>query len=615
MTNAVGRPVPGTTLCEAFQCTAERNPEAVALRTVGGEAELTWRQYRERVRTIAAGLAGLGVGQGDTVALMMTNRPEFHLVDTAALHLGAVPYSIYNTNPEEQIAHLLDNAGSRVVVCERQFAKRVRAAGPGIEHLVVLDDPEAALTLDTLEAGAPDDFDFDRAWRAVRPDDLLTLIYTSGTTGPPKGVEITHANVIAQIEAVSTVYSMGPGDRVVSYLPAAHIADRLVAHYAQLTHGLQITTVADPAQIAAALADARPHFWFAVPRVWHKIKSALEHGFSQATGEQASYLRRALELGRKRAAELQGGPGPDPSERAELDRLDQAVLAPVRARIGLADQRWAMSGAAAIEPETLEFFLTLGLRVCEIWGMSETTGAGIVTPPDRIRAGKVGLPLPGLDIRVAEDGELLLRGGMVMRGYRRDPERDAEAFDSDGWLRTGDVVAIDDEGYVKIVDRKKELIINAAGKNMSPVHIEQTIKVACPLVGQIVALADARPYTTALVVLDPDAVAALTGNPGLPPGEAARNPDVVARVVDGVIAANSRLSRVEQVKRLRIVPAYWIPGGTELTPTMKLRRRPISAKYADEIESLYDDVPGPDVHDLRNVTHPAAIPAIPAARG
>ncbi|HJQ45383.1 MAG TPA: AMP-binding protein [Amycolatopsis sp.] len=613
MTNAVDRNVQAATLCEAFQHTAERDPEGVALRTVGGGVEITWRQYRERVRRIAAGLAGLGVGRGDTVALMMTNRPEFHLVDTAAIHLGAVPYSIYNTNPAEQIAHLLGNAGSRVVICERQFAERVRAAGSGVEHLVVLDDPGAALTLKTVEAGAREDFDFDRAWRAVRPDDLLTLIYTSGTTGTPKGVEITHANVIAQVEAVSTVYGMEQGDRTVSYLPAAHIADRLVGHYAPMVHGVATTTVADPAQIAAALADARPHFWFAVPRVWHKMKVALEQGFSQATGEQAGYLRRALELGRKRAAELQGGAALDPAERAELDRLDQAVLGPVRARIGLADQRWAMAGAAAVEPETLEFFLGLGLRVCEIWGMSETAGAGIVTPPDRIRPGKVGRPLPGVEIRVAGDGEMLLRGPMVMRGYRGDPARTAEALDGDGWLRTGDVVAVDDEGFVKIVDRKKELMINAAGKNMSPVHIEQTIKAACPLVGEIVAIADSRPYTTALVVLDPDAVAALTGNRELAPAEAAGNPDIVARVLAGVVAANERLSRVEQIKRLRIVPTYWVPGGTELTPTMKLRRRPIATTYAEEIESMYEDVPGPEVHDLRDVSSPAA--AARSARG
>ncbi|MCW3065622.1 MAG: long-chain-fatty-acid--CoA ligase [Solirubrobacterales bacterium] len=534
---AVGpRALDAATLCEAFQLTASERPDQVALRTVGGATEITFAEYSGHVRRIAAGLAALGVGPGDTVATMLTNRPEFHLVDTAAFHLGATPFSIYNTSSPEQIAYLFSNAGNRVVVCERQFLDAIRAAhAPAVEHVVLVEE------LDDLEAGGDPEFDFEAAWRAVRADDVLTLIYTSGTTGPPKGVELTHANLMAECRAVASVLPMTPGGRQTSYLPSAHLADRWAAHYyASIVYGATITCVADPRQVVAALPEVRPTAWGAVPRIWEKLMAAL-----QAKGIA------------------------DPSV------LPEEQKAAVRASLGLDQVEWLLSGAAPIPDEVLAYFLALGMPICELWGMSELSCCATINPPDDIRIGTVGKAVPGLELKLLDDGELLARGGIVMKGYRCDPEKTAEAVDADGWLHTGDIAEIDDDGYVRIVDRKKELIINAAGKNMSPANIEQRLKAGSPLIGQAIVIGDRRPYNVALIVLDPDARAAW------PAG------DVDAEVARGVEEANGHLSRVEQIKRFAILPVDWEPGGEELTPTMKLKRKPIAAKYAAEIEALY----------------------------
>jgi len=588
-----------SSLCEAFQRSAAADPARVALRTPGGGVEITWAEYAGRVRRIAAGLAALGVRRGHTVALMMTNRPEFNLCDTAAMHLGATPFSVYNTLAPEQIAHLFANAENRVVICEAGFADRVGAAGGKVEHVVCLDGrPPGTLTLDDLERRGEPGFDFDAAWRAVGPDDVLTLIYTSGTTGPPKGVEITHANMLAEIAATSAVLPIDSHDRVASYLPSAHVADRWSSHYQQMVAGLQITCVADIRAVAPALADIRPTIWGAVPRVWEKIKAALEARIdSEPDEERRRAMQWALSTGvRKVRAEQEavngGGPGPDEALLAEYARADELVLSRVRAQLGLDQVKWSVSGAAPTPVDVLEFFGALGLPICELWGMSELSCCATVNPPGRIRIGTVGPALPGVELALAADGELLCRGPLLMRGYRNEPAKTAEAIDADGWLHTGDVATIDGDGYVRIVDRKKELIINSAGKNMSPANIESQLKSASPLIGQAIAVGDRRPYNVALIVLDPDAGAAYAARAGLAdasPAALSGDDGVIGAVAAAVEAANAGLSRVEQIKAFRILPVDWLPGGDELTPTMKLKRRPIAEKYAAEIEALYAD--------------------------
>jgi long-chain acyl-CoA synthetase len=568
------------TMCEAFQITASERPDQVALRSIGDAASITFAQYAGRVRRLAGALHALGVRRGDTVGFMLTNRPEFHLLDTAAMHLGAVPFSIYNTSSPEQIAFLISDAGCRVMALESAFLDQAQAAIADVgvvDHLVVVDGPppDGGLTLSDLEAAElPAGFDFEATWRSVERSDLLTLIYTSGTTGPPKGVQLTHANELAQCRGLDAVAHLRPGGAAVSFLPHAHIADRGLSHYGQMVWGNTLTCCPDVNQVFAHVADAHPTFFGTVPRVWEKLKAALEAGFDDAA---AAAVARGLE--RVREDPLAG---PDPA--------DAARFAAVRAKLGLERCEWYVIGAAPSPLEVLEFFAALGIPICEVWGMSELTSVATLVPADRLRLGTVGQAIPGVEIRLAQDGEILARGETVMAGYRNQPQRTAETIDPDGWLHTGDIGSIDETGFLKVVDRKKELIINAAGKNMSPANIEQQLKQGSPLIGQAVAIGDGRPYNVALIVLDPDASAAFAAQQGLgdPSPEAmSGDPTVVAEVSAGVERANSHLSRVEQIKRFRVLPCDWAPAGDELTPTMKLKRRPIAEKYAAEIDALY----------------------------
>ena len=582
------------TLCGAFQATVLRHPDEPALRTPDGSITVSWRQYAERVRAIAAGLAALGVRRGDTVALMLTNRPEFHLADTGALHAGATPFSIYNTLAPEQIAHLFANAGNRVVICEEQFVPRLREAIPGsaVEHIVCVDgSPETTISLAQLEAEPAADFDFDASWRAVQPEDVLTIIYTSGTTGPPKGVELTHSNMLAEIDGVRDVAAVDHTDVVISYLPDAHVANRWGAHYTNLVMGLQIVTLADVKQAVTVLPQVRPTFFGAVPQVWYKLKAAIEKALE---AEPSPVKRRlaawAIGVGRRKVR-LESDGKPVPAFLQAQHRLaDRLVLGAVRTKLGMDRIRFAASGAAAISEDALEFVLALGIPCCEGWGMSELSSLATINPIDAIRIGTVGKAVKGVELRIADDGELLARGALLMKGYRNEPEKTAEAIDADGWLHTGDIASIDADGYVRIVDRKKELIINAAGKNMSPANIEGIIQVSCPLLGPVVVIGDDRPYLVALLTLDPDALAAhaaKSGSADASPAALAADPRLHAVVEAGVKQANARLSRAEQIKNFAILPEVWEPGGEELTPTMKLKRRPIALRYAAEIDALY----------------------------
>jgi long-subunit acyl-CoA synthetase (AMP-forming) len=546
------------TLCEAFQLTAADFADEVALRTPGGDTEISWREYAERAARVAAGLADLGIERGDTVALMLTNRPEFHVADCGGMHLGATTFSVYNTSSPEQIEYLLSDAANRVIVTEQAFLDRVLAAreGTAVEHVVVVDGDGGDLTLAELESRGDPRFDFEAAWRAVEPGDVLTLIYTSGTTGPPKGVQLTHANLMFELRSLQEMTPVTPGGRIISFLPAAHIADRWSGHYSPMAHGFTITDCADPTQLLAVAAEVRPTVFGAVPRVWEKLRAALE-------------------------TQLPPGP-PFPDE----------VGAGVRAKLGLENVEWFVVGAAPIPPEVLEFFAGLGIPISEVWGMSETTAIATLNPREALKAGMVGRAIPGVEVRLADDNEILVKGPNVMKGYRNMPDKTAETIDAEGWLHTGDVGEMDGDGYLRIVDRKKELIINAAGKNMSPANIESALKAASPLIGQACVIGDRRPYNVALIVLDPDAAGAFAAEQDLDTdalGSIAATETVIAAVAEGVRAANERLSRVEQVKKFKLLDEEWLPGGDELTPTMKLKRKPIGEKYADEIEALYLD--------------------------
>lgn len=599
------------TLCEAFQRNAAIDPDAVVLRTPGDTQTLTWRELAEQVRKVAAGLAGLGVRRGDTVSLMMANRIEFYPLEIGAQHLGATSFSVYNTLPAEQLTYLFDNAGTKVAICEQQYVDRIRASGAPVEHIVCIDGaPPGTISVEQLYATAPRDFDFESTWRSVRPDDVVTLIYTSGTTGNPKGVEMTHANLLFECHALNAVLPSKFGDRVTSYLPSAHIADRAMGLYGLEVFGAQVTVVDDPRAIAAALPDVRPTVWAAVPRIWEKLKAGIEFTVANEQDEATrAALQWAMSVAAQRAAALVAGEQIPDELAAEWARADELVLSKLRERLGFGELRWAVAGAAPIPKETLAFFAGIGIPIAEVWGMSELSCVAAVSHPRDARLGSVGKLLPGLEGKIADDGEFLVRGPLVMKGYRKEPAKTAEAIDADGWLHTGDILEADAQGYLRVVDRKKELIINAAGKNMSPANIENAILAACPMIGVMITIGDGRPYNTALLVFDADSVGPYAARHGLSdasPAALAADPDVIAQIAAGVAAGNAKLSRVEQIKRFRILPTLWEPGGDEITLTMKLKRKPIMAKYAEEIEQLYADPPPPEVHE------PAAAAVQPA---
>jgi long-subunit acyl-CoA synthetase (AMP-forming) len=584
----------GRTACEAFQATAAAHPDRPAIRTRGDEFTCTWGEYAARVEAIASGLAARGVRPGDSVALMLLNRPEFHFADAAVMHLGATPFSIYNTYTEEQVAHLVRDSASRVVITEQAHADKILAVREGVESLedVVLvdgDPPAGTISLDQLAESGSSDFDFEAAWRAVEPDDVLTLIYTSGTTGPPKGVQITHANICETVRSYDELIQFPDGGRIVSYLPMAHVAERNVSHYLPMLCGFTITCCPDAREVMEYMPEVRPTWFFAVPRIWEKLKSGLEQTLAAAPEKERSATRKALEVALEKVRlEQRGEPVPE-ELTAAVAKADEQLFSKLRRGLGLDQVEACNVGAAPTPPEVIEFFHALGVPLSELWGMSETTGAGTCNPPERIKIGTIGPPAPGVEIKLADDGEIMIKGPVVMKGYRNLPEKTAETFTDDGFLLTGDIGQFDDDGYLRIVDRKKELIITAQGKNLSPANIEARLK-QIPLVSQAVAIGDRRKYISALLTLDAEAAKAWAAEHDIDADLAAlaENEELVAEVQRGLDIANQDLARVEQVKRFAILPADWEPGGDELTPTMKLKRKPIAEKYAGQIEALYD---------------------------
>src|SRR5256714_1185550 len=590
---ATRKAIDAGTFAEAFRIQAANRPDEVFVRTKGEEGASRGGEMRERVAALAGGRAKLGLERGQCIALLLPNRPEFHLADLAAITVGATPFSIYMTYSPEQIQYVCSDAEAKIMITEPEFLPQVLEARkdlPDLEHVILVEgEHEGCLRLDEVE-GSNADFDAEAAVKAVEPDDVLTLIYTSGTTGPPKGVQIAHRNMMAGVRSTEETIQFPEGSRVISWLPAAHIAERAAHHYLPIAYGFQVTCCPNPREVMQYLPEVRPQWFFAVPRIWEKLKSGLETMVAGLPDEQRTNAQASLDAAiEKVRLEQRGEPVPD--DLAEKVRAaDEQLFSGLRTHLGF-DQVVAVNVGAARTPlEVLEFFHAIGVPVSELWGMSETCGAGSVNPPDAIKLGTVGKPGPGIEIKLADDGEVLVRSEVVMIGYRNMPEKTAEAIDDDGWMHTGDIGEFDDDGYLKIVDRKKEIIINAAGKNMSPAYIEAQIKTASPLIGQAVAIGDRRSYNVALITLDPDyapAWAAQNGLEGESLEDLAREEKVREEVSKGIEVANSKLARVEQPKKLHIIEGDWEPGGEELTPTMKLKRKPIDQKYSDVIEDLY----------------------------
>jgi long-subunit acyl-CoA synthetase (AMP-forming) len=594
ITPAGARAVDAPTLTEAFRRTAANHPDIVAVRTPDDSVSITWSELRDRVDAVAGGLAKLGLARGETMAIMLSNRPEFHIVDLAAVTIGATPYSIYVTYPAEQIQYLCQDADTRVMVVEQAFLPAVlqaRKSLPKLEHLIVVDGepPAGTVALSDVEGSDPS-FDGAAAAAEVGPDDVLTLIYTSGTTGPPKGVQLSHRAIMVTTHSVEEIIHLDPGARVISWLPSAHIAERNAHHYIPIVYAGTITCCPNPREVVQYLPQVRPNWFFAVPRIWEKLKAGLEAMLAAQPEEQRKPIQDALAASLQRVRLRQRGEPVPPELEAAFQQADEKLFSNLRAMLGLDQVITVNAGAAPTPVEVLEFFHALGIELAELWGMSETCGLGTVNRPGHIKIGTVGPAAPGVEVKLADDGELLCRGEFLMLGYRNRPEQTSEAIDGGGWLHTGDIATIDDEGFVKIVDRKKEIIINAAGKNMSPANIEAAVKSGSPLIGQAACIGDQRPYNTALIVLDADYApqwAAQNGLEGKSLEELAGEPAVLQAVQAGVDEANGHLARVEQIKKFTIVRGDWLPGGEELTPTMKLKRKPIAEKYAAEIAAMY----------------------------
>jgi long-subunit acyl-CoA synthetase (AMP-forming) len=582
------------TFAQAVRATAGQHPEIVAVRTPDDSISLTWADLLERVDGLAGGLAGLGVGRGDSVALMLGNRPEFHIADLAAVTLGATPFSIYVTYPAPEIEFLIRDAGARVAIVEQAFLEpmlEARRQLPDLEHVIVVDGapPDGVLALSEVE-GADPGFDAAGAAATVSPDDVLTLIYTSGTTGHPKGVELTHRAALFTAVQVKELMDFPPGSRVISWLPSAHIAERMAHHYIPVVFAGTVTSVPNPREVVSYLPQVRPTWFFAVPRIWEKLKAGLEAMLSGQPEDQRRPIEEALAASLERVRLRRRGEPVPPELEAQVVAADERIFSNIRRMLGFDQVAAVNAGAAPTPVDVVEFFHALGIELAELWGMSETCGTGAVNRPGHVKIGSVGPASPGVELTLADDGEVLCRGQFLMSGYRNQPERTAEAIDADGWLHTGDIGTIDEDGFLTIVDRKKEIIINAAGKNMSPANIEATLKSGSPLIGQAVCIGDRRPYNTALIVLDADFAPQWAEQNGLgdrPFEQLAAEPRMMEAVQAGVDAANARLARVEQIKKFTILPGDWVPGGDELTPTIKLKRRPISEKYAETIEAMY----------------------------
>jgi len=565
----------GTTLLTAYAQTVAANPGTQAQRWQDADGtwhSLTYRQVYDQVRDAALGLAARGFQPGEFAVIWSGNRSEATIADYAVMHARGVPVFIYNTVPAEQAGYIARHCEATVAIVERQHLPTLQEVSdtlPKLREIIVIDGETAGCVRwnDLLAEGhaeaerAPGKFE--ATWKQVTPDDLATLIYTSGTTGQPKAVMLPHRNVRYYQAALALILPPEEleddgANVVISYLPMAHVTGRSIDHWSAMARPATVVYCPNALKLFEIAAQVHPTGIMGIPRVWEKLYAA---------------LRNTL-------------PTVDPDA---IRALPQEERAGILTFIGLDRCRVATSGSAPLDPAIIDFFRALGLPLTEGWGMSELSNAATISPPDEARTGAVGRRFPGIEIVIAHDGEILVRGPLVMGGYYKDPERTRDSVDSEGWLHTGDVGELDADGYLKITDRKKELIITSGGKNISPALIEYELQ-RHPLIGQACAIGDRRNYVTALVVLDPEAApawAAAQGIDGLSLAELAEHPDVLAEVRRGVDAANSHLARVEQVRRFRVLGDEWTVDSGELTPTQKRRRRVITDRYAKEIDELY----------------------------
>lgn len=571
-----------------------------------GHHTISWVAYREKVREVAAGLMSLGVDKGDFVAIMSGNRPEHVISDLGTVFAGGVPVSLYNTLATPQIQYVANHCEAKVAIVENlEYMKRWEAAKPdlaALEWVVLMEGAENYATVDWVvswddlvsrgrTALADDPTLVDRSSEMVTQDDLATLIYTSGTTGTPKGVMISHRNIVWTCECLSrSVEAVPDHSRVVSYLPLAHIGERMATHYTGLWRVGSVSYVSEISAVAEAVQRARPQVFFAVPRVWEKFEAGLMARLEAEPDERRRKLAlAAVDLATESKKAEQAGGSVRLVDKAKLALFDRLVFSKIRAGLGLDDLSVAISAAAPVSADLLMFFQGIGLPVYEMFGMTESSGPGATNREGANKIGTVGRAMPGVEIMTAEDDEILMRGGLVTQGYYKNPEATAETFDEDGWLHTGDLGRIDADGYLSIIGRKKEIIINAAGKNIAPAKLENLVKHHGLIAGACV-VGEGRRYITMVVSLDPDVAPVWAEKKGIDfdgLDQLSRETALLDEIERIVAGANEQVARVEQAKKWFVTGDEWSPESGELTPSLKLKRQVVLDQYAGAIETMY----------------------------
>lgn len=606
-----------TTIIERFHERVANHPDKVALRykDSGQWKDITWGGYGDTVKRAAKSLLSLGYKHSDKISLLSANRPEWHIVDVASMALGGATAAVYATNSPEQVAYIVDHSDSKFAFVDSpdQLEKilKVRSEVPKLEKVVVFSgyqgdaDKDFVMTWDEfLALGSDiDDARYDEATSKVKPEDLATFVYTSGTTGPPKAVMLTHANVwwTATHSEQHIPIASADNARALSYLPLSHIAERMISHLLHIYYGTQTWFGESIDSLLADLNECKPTYFFGVPRVWEKFYAGVQAKMAAAdpNDRKTKLARKAITLGREitiaeQEAVKRGGKMADAKvplgKKLQHRVLDKLVLSKIRAVFGLDECELALSAAAPLNPDLIWFFHSVGIKITEGYGQSEDNGPTTWNPPDRIQIGTVGTPLPDLEVKLAEDGEILVRGGNVMKGYYKDDKATNETIDSEGWLQSGDVGEFDQFNFLKITDRKKDLIITAGGKNIAPQELENKLKSRAPIVSQVVVIGDRRPFLTCLLTLDEEKAPAWAKDQGIDGGiDAIANHERTLKELEGAInELNKGLAKVEGIKKFRVLERDFLQEENEITPTMKVKRKTINEVYAAVIEDMYD---------------------------
>ncbi len=569
---------------------------ATQVKRNGAWKAMTWKEYRDQVRVVARAFIKLGLEPGQGVSIIGYNCPEWFVGDVAAIYAGGVPAGIYTTSSAEQCQYITDHCDAAIAIVENKehLAKyiAVRDQLPKVKAIVVIDGNGADHSkgiyawsdLAKLGAEVPE-ADLEARIAGQKPDDMATLIYTSGTTGQPKAVMITHDNITWTAKSALPLISLQPGEAIVSYLPLSHIAEQVVSIHGPMVVGATTWFAESVEKLPEALQEVRPHAFLGVPRVWEKIQAKIMAAGAQNKGLKKKIAVWARKVGLESGyAEQEGKAKP-----WTFGIANKLVFSKVRAKLGLDRCRFQITAAAPISKSTLEFFLSLGVPIFEVYGMSECTGPATISLPGRYKTAKAGFIFPGTELKIAADGEICMRGRHVFKGYLKNEEATKETIDEEGWLHSGDIGVLDPDGFLRITDRKKDLLITAGGENVAPQLLEGLLK-GIPVVSQAVVIGDRMKYLTALVTLDPERLAtdaAAAGSPAKNSAEAASCPKFNAWMMAQVNEINGRLARVQSIKKVTILPVDLAVETGELTPTMKVKRKVVNERYADKIADMY----------------------------